>query len=76
MALAAHRDQNLTGIQKNDVLEAYGKSLRGTGTDHEDREKLTEGQKRAILRGWNAAKRGECVDARTMLEEIRQRHGF
>ncbi len=76
MALAAHRDQNLTGVQRNDVLETYGKSLHDTGTDHDDHEKLTEEQKRAILRGWNAAKRGEVVDARTMLEEIRRRHGF
>ena len=44
--------------------------------DNEKTEKLTEEQKRAILKGYNEALRGDYVDMKAALEEIRAAHGF
>lgn len=44
--------------------------------EQEKTEKLTEEQKRALLDDYAAAMRGEVIDARTALEEIRAAHGF
>ena len=50
--------------------------MKPTTPDDEKSEKLTEEQKREIREGYDAAMRGEVVDARTALEEIRIAHGF
>lgn len=42
----------------------------------EKTEKLTEEQKKAILKSYNQALRGEVVDALTAIEEMRARHGL
>ncbi len=44
--------------------------------EQEKTERLTEEQKKMILEDYAAAMRGEVVDARTALEEIRAAHGF
>lgn len=41
-----------------------------------DEPRLSEAQKRAIREGYAEAQRGEFVDARTALEEIRVAYGF
>lgn len=44
--------------------------------EREDSGELSEEMKRAILEGYEEALRGEGVDARTALEEMRIAHGF
>ncbi len=44
--------------------------------EQEKAEGLTEEQKRVILEGYNEALRGDYVDMKAALEEIRAAHGF
>ena len=47
-----------------------------TVMEQEKTEMLTEEQKKTIVEDYAAAMRGEVLDARAALEEIRAAHGF
>lgn len=58
------------------TFSEMGDAMAPAVLEQEKTEKLTEEQKKAVLDDYAAAMRGEVVDARKALEEIRVAHGF
>lgn len=68
--------QALEEIRSAHDFQNEGSSAERYSAEQEEREELSEEQKREILLGWKEAQRGDYVDARTALEEIRRECGF
>lgn len=68
--------QALEEIRSAHDFQNEGSSAERCSAEQEEREELSEEQKREILLGWEEAQRGDYVDARTALEEIRRECGF
>lgn len=70
-------DEGVDAIQALEEIRAVHGFSEWEGSAEQERPgELSEEMKREILRGWSEAQRGEVVDALTVLEEIRRKHGF